>query len=228
MELRAASARDDVAELIAGRPEPLRVVLATRHDPQLGLHRLRLTGQLAEICEADLRFNLAETHKLLEAARVRLDDDSLSQLHGRTEGWAAGLRLAALSLAGHPDPRRAASSPSSRAMSGPWPSTCSPRCSPASPRTSVACSFGPPSWTLCPGRWQTTFSAFYRGSKRILLSLEDENTLVVSVDAARTTFRYHQLLVDLLRLELRRRSPEDVAQLHLAAAEWYVAHGNAL
>ena len=81
-------------------------MLATRHDPQLGLHRLRLTGQLTEIREADLRFNLAETHKLLEAARVRLDDDSLSQLHGRTEGWAAGLRLAALSLAGHPDPRR--------------------------------------------------------------------------------------------------------------------------
>ena len=85
-ELRAASARDDVAELIAGRPEQLRVVLATRHDPQLGLHRLRLTGQLPEIREADLRFNLAETRKLLEAAHVRLDDDSLSQAPWQDRG----------------------------------------------------------------------------------------------------------------------------------------------
>ncbi|MDP9482886.1 MAG: AAA family ATPase, partial [Chloroflexota bacterium] len=93
-ELRAAPAVDQLAELIARRPAQLRVILATRHDPQLGLHRLRLAGQLTEIREADLQLNLAETHKLLEAAGVRLDDASLSQLHDRTEGWVAGLRLA--------------------------------------------------------------------------------------------------------------------------------------
>ncbi len=224
-ELRAASARDDVAELIAGRPEQLCVVLATRHDPQLGLHRLRLTGQLTEIREAELRFNLAETHKLLEAARVRLDDDSLLQLHGRTEGWAAGLRLAALSLAGHPDPRRfvAEFSGNERTVADYLLAEVLAR-QPADVRrlllrTSILDNVTGP---LADHLLGST------GSERILLSLEDENALVVAVDAARTTFRYHHLLADLLRLELRRTSPEDVAQLHLAAAEWYVAHGNVL
>ena len=90
-----------VAELIAGRPEQLCVVLATRHDPQLGLHRLRLTGQLTEIREADLRFNLAETRELLEAARVRLDDDSLAQLHGTDRGLGSGA-ASGRALAGRP------------------------------------------------------------------------------------------------------------------------------
>jgi LuxR family transcriptional regulator, maltose regulon positive regulatory protein len=224
-ELRAASARDDIAELIAGRPEQLCVLLATRHDPQLGLHRLRLTGQLTEIREAELRFNLAETQKLLEAARVRLDDDSLSLLHGRTEGWAAGLRLAALSLAGHPDPRRfvAEFSGNERTVADYLLAEVLANL-PADVRrlllrTSILDNVTGP---LADHLLGST------GSERILLWLEDENYFVVAVDAARTTFRYHHLLADLLRLELRRTSPEDVPQLHLAAAEWYVAHDNVL
>ena len=83
-------------------------MLATRHDVRLGLHRLRLEGELAEIREPDLRFTVAEAAELFAAAGVELDDPSLAKLHDRTEGWAAGLRLAALSLAGHPDPGRLA------------------------------------------------------------------------------------------------------------------------
>src|SRR5262250_2819902 len=90
--------------LILRAPEGLRFVLATRHDVQLGLHRLRLEGELAEIREPDLRFTVAEAEELFDAAGVRLPDPA--PLVERTEGWAAGLRLAALSLAGHPDPGR--------------------------------------------------------------------------------------------------------------------------
>ena len=224
-ELRAASAREDFAELIAGRPEQLRVVLATRHDPQLGLHRLRLTGQLTEIREADLRFGLAETRAVLEAVHVRLDEDSLSQLHRRTEGWAAGLRLAALALAGNPDPRGfvAQFSGSERTVADYLLEEVLAR-QPADVRHLLLCTSildvvtGP----LADHLVGTT------GSERLLLALEDDNMFVVAVDAARTTFRYHQLLGDLLRLELRRATPEAVRGLHLAAAEWYTGHADIL
>ena len=90
--------------LMLRAPPVLRFVLATRHDVRLGLHRLRLEGELAEIREPDLRFTVAEARELFDAAGVDLP--GLALLVERTEGWAAGLRLAALSLAGHPDPGR--------------------------------------------------------------------------------------------------------------------------
>jgi len=92
--------------LIMRAPPGLRFVLATRRDVRLGLHRLRLEGELAEIREPDLRFTVAEAAELFAAAGVRLPE--VAPLVARTEGWAAGLRLAALSLAGHPDPGRLA------------------------------------------------------------------------------------------------------------------------
>ena len=81
-------------------------MLATREEPRLGLHRLRLAGELHEIRGADLRFSLDEARELLEASGVELSAEGLALLHERTEGWAAGLRLAAISLAEHPDPER--------------------------------------------------------------------------------------------------------------------------
>ena len=92
--------------LVMRAPRGLRFVLAARHDVRLGLHRLRLEGGLAEIRAADLKFTLAEAGELFTAAGVELAEPALGVLHERTEGWAAGLRLAALSLAGHPDPER--------------------------------------------------------------------------------------------------------------------------
>ena len=92
--------------LLLRAPQRLRFVLATRNDLRLGLHRLRLEGELTEIRAVDLRFSLAEARALFGAAGVELPADALDRLHRRAEGWAAGLRLAALSLAGHPDPGR--------------------------------------------------------------------------------------------------------------------------
>ncbi len=105
--------------LIMRAPPGLRFVLAARHDVRLGLHRLRLEGELAEIREPDLRFTVAEAGELLAAAGVQLPEVAL--LVERTEGWAAGLRLAALSLAGHPDPGRFASEVSGSERTGPLP-----------------------------------------------------------------------------------------------------------
>jgi LuxR family transcriptional regulator, maltose regulon positive regulatory protein len=92
--------------LIMRAPPELRFVLATRHDVRLGLHRLRLEGELTEIREPQLRFTLAEARELFAAAGAELSEPTLMRLCERTEGWVAGLRLAVLSLAGHPDPER--------------------------------------------------------------------------------------------------------------------------
>ena len=81
-------------------------MLATRHDLRLGLHRLRLKGELAEIRAGELRFSLAEAAELFAAAGLELPGPAVAVLHERTEGWAAGLRLAALAVAEHPDPER--------------------------------------------------------------------------------------------------------------------------
>src|SRR5919106_6612508 len=105
-ELRSPEALAQLELLLARLPPLLRVVLANRHDPQLGLHRLRLTGQLTKVRASDLRFAPEETRKLLAASGVALSDEGVALLHARTEGWAAGLRLAALSLVGHPEPER--------------------------------------------------------------------------------------------------------------------------
>src|SRR5712672_1821238 len=105
-ELGSDEARRQLELLVMRGPPELRFVLATRHDLRLGLHRLRLEGELTEIRAADLRFSLAEARELFAAAGVELPESALALLHARTEGWAAGLRLAALSLAGHPDPER--------------------------------------------------------------------------------------------------------------------------
>src|SRR4029077_18587190 len=84
----------------------LHLVLVTRHDPRLGLHRLSLAGDVTAIRATELRFTAEEARVLLDASGIALTDADLAILHERTEGWAAGLRLAAVSLAGHPEPHR--------------------------------------------------------------------------------------------------------------------------
>ncbi|GAB3002072.1 hypothetical protein GCM10017788_78070 [Amycolatopsis acidiphila] len=105
-ELTSPDALTHLSRLLTNLPPHGHAVLTTRHDLRLGLHQLRLAGQLAEIRAAELRFTERETRALLAASGVDLADAGVALLHERTEGWAAGLRLAALALAGHPDPER--------------------------------------------------------------------------------------------------------------------------
>ena len=82
------------------------VVLVSREDPRLGLHRLRLAGELIELRGPDLAFSTEETRQLLAASGLTVSDAGAMLLHDRTEGWAAGLRLAVISLGENPDPER--------------------------------------------------------------------------------------------------------------------------
>ena len=208
--------------LVMRAPPELRFVLAARHDVRLGLHRLRLEGELAEIRTDDLRFSLAEAAELFAAAAVELPAATVAVLHERTEGWAAGLRLAALSLAGHPDPGRFAAefTGSERTVAEYLLSEVLDR--QPEPvrrlllRTSILERVNGELAGLLTGD---------QGGERVLLDLEAANAFVVSLDAARTWFRYHQMFAGLLRLELRRAAPGEVAALHGVAAGWFAGHG---
>jgi LuxR family maltose regulon positive regulatory protein len=206
--------------LILRAPPGLWFVLATRHDVRLGLHRLRLEGELAEIREPDLRFTVAEAAELFAAAGVDLPDPGL--LVARTEGWAAGLRLAALSLAGHGDPGRLAAefSGTERTVAEYLLAEVLDR--QGEPvrrlllRTSILERVNGELAGLLTGD---------SGGERVLQDLEAANAFVVAVDPGRSWFRYHHLFADLLQLELRRTEPDQVAGLHRAAAGWFAGHG---
>src|SRR5262245_10125263 len=206
--------------LIMRAPPDLRFVLATRHDVRLGLHRLRLEGGLAEIREPDLRFTVAEARELFAAAGVDLPDPA--PLVERTEGWAAGLRLAALSLAGHPDPGRLAAefSGAERTVAEYLLAEVLDR--QGEPvrrlllRTSILERVNGELAGLLTGD---------SGGERVLQDLEGANAFVVALDPGRSWFRFHHMFADLLQLELRRTEPAQVAELHRAAARWLAGHG---
>jgi LuxR family transcriptional regulator, maltose regulon positive regulatory protein len=208
--------------LVLRAPPGLRFVLAARHDVRLGLHRLRLEGELAEIRGPDLRFTAAEARQLFEAAGVKLPEPAVTMLCERTEGWAAGLRLAALSLAGHPDPERFAAefSGSERTVAEYLLAEVLDR-QPGPVRrlllrTSVLERVNGELADLLTGD---------DGGERVLQDLEEANAFVVSLDGARSWFRYHQMFAGLLALELRRTEPGQVTRLHTAASDWFAAHG---
>ena len=221
-ELGADQALRQLELLVMRGPPQLRFVLATRHDLRLGLHRLRLEGELTELRAADLRFSLAEARELFAAAEVELSEPALAMLHERTEGWAAGLRLAALSLAGHPDPGRLAAefSGSERTVAEYLLAEVLERQSEEVRclllRTSVL--------ERVNGELADRLTSG-SGSERILQDLEQAGAFVASLDARRSWFRYHQMFADLLELELRRTAPEEVTGLHAAAAGWFAGHG---
>jgi LuxR family transcriptional regulator, maltose regulon positive regulatory protein len=222
-ELISPDALAQLTRLLTNLPGDAHAVLATRRDLPLHLQQLRLAGELAEIRAADLRFSERETRELLDASGVALSDAGAALLHQRTEGWAAGLRLAVISLAGHPDPELfvAEFSGSDRTVAEYLIAEMLER----QPddvkdlllRTSVLDRVNGELADLLTGS---------QGSERILLALEDANAFVVSLDPERTWFRYHHLFADLLRLELRRALPAEVPGLHRRAADWLIQHGH--
>jgi LuxR family transcriptional regulator, maltose regulon positive regulatory protein len=95
-ELRSADALRQLEQLLAVLPSSARVVLSSRRDPAIRLHRLRLADEVAEIRAGDLRFSQRETRELLVASGISLSDAGVAALYEHTEGWAAGLRLAVI------------------------------------------------------------------------------------------------------------------------------------
>jgi LuxR family transcriptional regulator, maltose regulon positive regulatory protein len=223
-ELNSPESITQLTRVLANLPTDAHAIVTTRRDLRLRLHQVRLAGELSEIDGADLRFTEREARELLADSGIALSEAGARLLYQRTEGWAAGLRLAALSLVGHPDQERfvAEFSGSDRTIAEYLIAEMLER----QPddiqdlllHTSLPDQVNGDLADLLTGR---------PGSERILLGLEDANAFVVSLDRERTWFRYHYLFADLLRMELRRRLPEEVPELHRRAAGWFIRHGRA-
>ena len=222
--IQAPAVHASVEFLLQHLPPSLRLVLASRADPPLPLARLRASGQLAELREADLRFTAQEAGELLGATvGAELPEVAVAALGNRTEGWAAGLQLAALSLQGRSDigefvegfsgshryvldylaeevldrqPPAAADLPVGNLGAG------------AAVRSAVRSGDR-------PGRQPGSCWSRSSGPTCSLSPLDD----------VRGWWRYHHLFADLLRARLQQQRPERVPELHRAAAGWCERHG---
>src|SRR5215212_2474473 len=204
-------------------PAEVHVVLSTRLDPPLSLARMRARGELAELRVGELQVTGEEAAALLNGSMgLALAAEEVARLAERTEGWAAGLVLAGLSLRGRQDPSGliAAFSGGDRHVADYLLAEVLER----QPeelrafllRTSVLERLSGP---LCDAVLEA------QGSAERLRELEASNLFVVALDDRREWYRYHQLFADLLRLQLGFREPGLVAVLHRRAAAWHQAAG---
>lgn len=208
--------------LIEHQPRQMHLVIATREDPSLPLARLRARGQLIELRAADLRFTPAEAAEFLNRVMgLNLSDGDVAALESRTEGWIAGLQMAAISMQGIPDAasfiqfftgshrfvldylleevlqRQPAEVQTFLLRTSILERMCGPLCD--------ALMLDP----AIPGQATLEY-------------LEHSNLFIISLDHERRWYRYHHLFGDLLRKQLGQSlTPERIAELHIRASEWF-------
>lgn len=203
-------------------PPYLHLILATRVDPPLPLARLRARKQLSEVRAADLRFDSDEVHTFLQTVMgLELSIEAMATLESRTEGWVAGLQLAALSLQGNRDvagfladfagTHRFVLDYLSEEVFALQP----PQVQAFLLHTSILDRLSGP---LCDSVTRQ------EGSQAMLEKLEKANLFVIALDEVRGWYRYHQLFADMLRHYLQQREPAMVAELHRRASGWYEEH----
>ncbi len=219
----AQQVHESLVFLLEHLPPGVHLVLASRSDPPLPLARLRAGAQLAELRTGDLRFTAEEAAALLrEAIGGDLPGAVVAALAARTEGWAAGLQLAGLSLRGQPDVTGfvAAFSGSHRYvldyLAGEVLEGQTDRVREFLLETSVLERL---SGRLCDAVTGRT------DSQAMLERVERANLFLVPLDEVRGWWRYHQLFADLLRARLQQQQPGRVAALHHNAAAWCEEHG---
>ena len=223
--IRDRSCHEQIAFLLLHLPPTAQLVIITRADPPLPLARLRAAGEMTEVRARELRFTPDEAAELLLAvAGVELSEPDLDQLVERTEGWPAGVYLAAISLRDHPSPHAFIRqfTGNNRFIVDFLAEEVLSR-QPAEiqeflARTSVLARFCAP---LCD---VVTASA---GATGIIEMLERENLFLVPLDDNRQWYRYHHLFAQLLRSRLARTEPALVTTLHARASAWHEAAGSA-
>jgi LuxR family maltose regulon positive regulatory protein len=199
----------------------LRLVVSSRTDPPLRLHRYRLAGELTEIRAGDLAFNRDEAGLLMAQYRGAISADSLDCLMRRTEGWAAGLRLAAISMDTHPDPDQFVKEliTEDSALTGYLVEevlhTHPPQVQDVLLSTSILEQVSGEAASELAGDEEAA---------RILPALARANTFIQPIGSG--WYRYHPLFAEVLRLKLRLRYPERVPELHRRAARFYERSGS--
>ena len=211
---------DGLAYVLRNATPALRLVMSSRMDPLLPLHRYRLTGELAEVRADDLAFSVPESGALLAHHGITLSAVALKCLTGRTEGWAAGVRLAALSLDGHPDPEQfvkeldaddnAVTSYLVDEVLNAQPSSTRELLL----RTSIL---------DCVNTDLASELAGDAQAASTLTGLAQANAFVRPLGHG--WFRYHSMFAEVLRLKLRIEHPDLVPELHQRAAQWYQRNG---
>ncbi len=221
--IRERACHDQLASLLLHLPPGLQLVLITRADPRLPLARLRTTGEMVEIRMPELRFTPLQAAALVQAVSgAELTAADLADLLERTEGWPAGIYLAALSLRGHPEPgtfvrqftgnNRFVVDFLAEEVLGRQPAAIRQFLA----RTSILDRFCAP---LCDA------VAGSDNAADILDLLERENLFVVPLDDTRCWYRFHRLFAQVLTSQLARDEPGIVPALHQRASAWYTASG---
>jgi LuxR family maltose regulon positive regulatory protein len=212
-----------LALLLQHMPPHMHLALTTRADPPLPLARLRVRDQITEVRAADLRFTPAEAaHFLNERMGLGLTPADVAALDARTEGWIAGLQLAALSLRDEPDTTQFIESfaGSDRYVLDYLMEEVFTRQPQAVQdfllQTSILARLSAPLCDAVTGE---------ENSQALLEQLEAANLFVIPLDRTRKWYRYHQLFADLLRLRLHSVMPQQVPTLHLRASRWYEEQG---
>lgn len=212
-----------VAELVDRLPPRARLAISTRADPPLPLARLRARGELVEVRAEDLRFTPSEAAELLRAGAVDLDAADVEALTERTEGWAAALRLAAVSLRDHPDRANAVKrfGASHRFVLDYVVEEVLAGLPPAIQdlllRTSILERLSGPLCDAVAGRSD--------GRER-LEELERSGLPLLPLDDERCWYRYHALFAEVLRARLAILRPDEITGLHARAAAWHAEHGD--
>jgi LuxR family maltose regulon positive regulatory protein len=203
--------------LLRYQPDQLRLILVTRSDPPLALHRLRAAGLLAEIRAADLEFTAEEAAELLAQHGMRLGPGELRAVLDRTEGWAAGLRLAAIYLTTRTDRRDIDGFAGDKGAVADY-------------LIGEVLAHQPPEvrrfllYTSIVDQLTADLADTIVGgssSQAMLEQLERSNAFVIGLGEKPGWFRYHGLLTDLLRHLLAVEEPDVARDLHLRAADWY-------
>ena len=208
--------------LLEQKPPQMHWVIITREDPHLPLARMRAKGQLTELRAAHLRFSPAEASSFLnQTMGLKLSEEDVSALESRTEGWIAGLQMAALSMQGRQD-----LSGFIKAFEGSHHFIMDYlveevlQLQPEAVRnfllqTSILDRLTSPLCDEICGQ---------PGSKELLESLERENLFVIPLDDHRTWYRFHHLFADVLKTQLQAEMPNRVKDLHLKASQWFENH----
>jgi LuxR family maltose regulon positive regulatory protein len=213
-----------LAFLVEYLPPQLHLAIATREDPPLPLARLRVRGQLSELRVSDLRFTASEAAEFLNRAMdLRLSAEQVAALEERTEGWIAGLQLAALSLQGHQDVRgfiRAFAGDNRYIVDYLVDEVLQRQPEPVRRFLLQTSILDRLSGSLCDA------VTGQEGGGARLEALHRGNFFLVPLDEQRHWYRYHHLFAGVLQAHLRAEQPEKVATLHRRASAWHEQHGS--
>jgi LuxR family transcriptional regulator, maltose regulon positive regulatory protein len=212
-----------LAFLLEHMPPHIHVVVMSRTEPPLPLARLRARGELTEIRSGDLQFSIEEAADFLNRVmQLNLPPAAIARLEEKTEGWIAGLQLAALSLRGHPQPEHVVDrfSGSNRQLMDFLAEEVLQR-----QPDEIQAFLLQTAILECLNAQLCDAVVGHACGQRLLEHLEQHNLFIIPLDDQQHWYRYHHVFAEFLRTRLQRTHPDQAAVLHRRASEWYAANG---